>query len=1197
MKLNIGIIFGGPSRRREQSFRNARSIFTNLDRQLFEPVLIFADCHEQLYSPRWELLYRESLCGLFPDPAAASDPASPFAVYEESLGPTPDASQPGLWGEYFRPVALEALPRHINLAIIAISAYPEAETWVRTALESVHVPYVGTGPAAGQFFGSFAATQRFWADHGFESPSFETISHSAWTQGEPVRYLDAAIHSLGLPIRVFPAADPSNYALIDRMDDISSFREAIDAAFYQERLPIQRWQEMDLFERTEHLRLLTDLHIGLGFPIQVQAGKFQSLVHHPAELFNLLNEYAGNPAFEQTECLLSSALAKGDIVVLQAHPGGKAFTGILSPTREGYQVFAPLGRPERHSRGFQPAAEGVEWSEAVFSATESSAIQDKVGAIIQKTGITQVLGISGSIAPDGKIFFEQVSTGLTFLPDDPLFVAAGQAGKLPVDWLTWIIYHNLRDRIAERPAEISWRGLLEYLEEMIAAKKPSPSVGILFSCTAGRQCLTESAGQIVQFLGAEGSFRPIPLVLESHAEGVPSVRELPPVPLRREGEGRVLPVYPPFSPLPPPFFPAGPFSIDLLSGKTAAIFLDTRAEPVQGQLQKILKACQIGFNGPGPAAATVATHPYHSLEALRRNAQLSVCGQLLLTRASFIANPEAAMQRIESRFLYPLLGVPHNQGGVPLSRREELEALIRLVFRPEGTEGAAFRKILRLKPQQEIPARQELLFQEIVRPRGAINFLALQVPLISKYDTEGNPVFQVCDPEARSGSRILTGAADQETQGLDLLSPETARKVAEEVKKAAETVARVLNLQGAAIVGLSVRVYENTAVEAIVERIEILPEWKLNGPLVRALLRQGRFPGTVLAEIIRDSIARPQLEQLGLAARSEYIYSNTPSIITTPAQPDPNLAAQGQNPTHTMENAPPSPQSGIRELRSRLPATGVAGIVQAWFLNLWNFVSSAIFLKNLAAAVLFIFIFINILSIGLKLYTHHGQAEEVQDYQGMTAREAKRKARANSFTTLVNDSSYIVGKAPGIILDQVPKPGSKIKKNRYIYLTVTSSTPPQVPLPSLVGGNDDFDQYRKKLERLGINARIKDREFNAELADNTILYLVFNGRRIEPGALKRGVKIPKGSSLDVVVSIRNTGTVDIPDLLCMTYEEAIFLLQSSQLTVGSVFAPGEPSPGLYVYKQSPGFNPALKLSVGEGISLYLSEEKPANCRE
>ena len=397
---------------------------------------------------------------------------------------------------------------------------------------------------------------------------------------------------------------------------------------------------------------------------------------------------------------------------------------------------------------------------------------------------------------------------------------------------------------------------------------------------------------------------------------------------------------------------------------------------------------------------------------------------------------------------------------------------------------------------------------------------------------------------------------------------------------------------------MTVRIYENNYIEPVIEYLEVFPEWRLSDPIVRALIRHGEFPGTTLSGILHDSLAKPRLEQLAIAAQTEHISAPVPSAGALNLDPGPQSEAQAHNTTPAMENTPPPhSRSSIQEIRNRLPATGIVGILQEWLLQFWYFISSAIFLKNLGAAILFVFLFVNLVSLGLKLYTNHGQAVEVQDYQGMTAREARRKAKSRSFTTLINDSIYIVGKAPNIVLSQTPKPGARIKKNRFIYLTVSSSTPPNVPLPSLVGGNDDFEQYRKKLERLGIKARVKDREFNAELEENTILYLFFKGKRIEPGDLKRGIKVPKGSTLEVVVSIRNTGTVDIPDLVCRTYEEAIFLLQSSQLTVGSVFAPGEPLPWHYVYKQEPTFNPSLKLSVGEGINLYLQEEKPENCNE
>ena len=45
--MRIGIIFGGPSREREISFAGGRTIYDNLNKELFEAVPIFVDSNRQ----------------------------------------------------------------------------------------------------------------------------------------------------------------------------------------------------------------------------------------------------------------------------------------------------------------------------------------------------------------------------------------------------------------------------------------------------------------------------------------------------------------------------------------------------------------------------------------------------------------------------------------------------------------------------------------------------------------------------------------------------------------------------------------------------------------------------------------------------------------------------------------------------------------------------------------------------------------------------------------------------------------------------------------------------------------------------------------------------------------------------------------------------------------------------------------------
>lgn len=1193
MKLNIGILFGGSSRQREQSFLNARSLFTNLDRQLFEPVPIFADSQQRLYLPDWQLLFRKSLADFFPGQENAAFSEAPFPVYGESLGESTKNGDPPAFGDNVIPPA--SLPQRINFAIVALCGTPEEDAWAYALLESAHIPYAGHSPIARRHLASFAATRNFLAEKGFHVPVSGIMRRTEWKREYAGAIYQNAVQKIGLPFKIFSTADPALCAKVDQGTDLDGFCTAVETSFYEETLPFSQWQEMSLYERTDHLRQLADLRIGLGFPVYVTPPKSPgTLIYHPEGLLHFLNACISNPTLEENStCHLSSALPAGD-VVLEALPAGKPFSATVLTTDQGPLAFAPIGRGGHNA--FYNNGSG-EWSENIFSPEESEAIRKTAGQIADVTGLRQVFTVSGRIAQDRVIYVEYVSTGMHFFPGEPLFLAAAQAGLIPCEWLTALLYLHLRTQLSENPSEISWRGLLEYFLEILAAKNPPQTIGILCTGTPDKQVLQESTGQIVQFLGAEGSFRPVPFFVEQIQTAF-YLRQQPPVQLlREEGATASIPFLQKLFPA-VPVFPTGRFPIGQLATMVSAAFLDIRSETVQGQLQRALKTSGIAFNGPGAAAAGVAVHPFQCMEALRRNTDLAVCGQILLAQPTFQANANASIQRIESRFPYPFTGIVPGWGALPIYRREELEAFIRLFFRPEGTEGTEVRKILRIKPQQIVPIQKEILFQELTRPHGASHLLTLSVPLIGKVDQEGSPVYQCPGPQERSNERLLPLQQVQERLCFDQLDFSLQNAIASVSNKAAENAVRVLNLQGAVCVDLTVRIYANGHIEPVIEHLEVFPEWKLSGQMVRAIIQQGEFPGNTLAGILHDSIAKPRLEQLALAAQTEHISAPAPYAGALNSDQGEPLNGQAHNTAPSMENTPPpSPRNHAREIHERLPASGILGIIQGWILDFWYFIRSAIFLKNLGAAIVFIFLLFNLISVGLKLYTNHGQAVEVQDYQGMTAREARRKARSRSFTTIVNDSIYIVGKAPNIVLDQIPKPGSRIKKNRLIYLTVSSSTPPNIPLPSLVGGNDDFEQYRKKLERMGIKARIKDREFNAELEDNTILYLVYKGKRIEPGDLKRGVKVPKGSTLEVVVSIRNTGTVDIPDLVCRTYEEAIFLLQSSQLTVGSIFAPGEPLPWHYVYKQEPVFNPTIKLSVGEGINLYLQEEKPDNCKE
>lgn len=233
----------------------------------------------------------------------------------------------------------------------------------------------------------------------------------------------------------------------------------------------------------------------------------------------------------------------------------------------------------------------------------------------------------------------------------------------------------------------------------------------------------------------------------------------------------------------------------------------------------------------------------------------------------------------------------------------------------------------------------------------------------------------------------------------------------------------------------------------------------------------------------------------------------------------------------------------------------------------------------------------------LKCYTNHGESVQVPSYVGMNLRDAARKARSRNFSVAISDSLYVPGKAPGEVLAQNPRAESRVKEGRTVYFTVAKNNPDIIKLPDLTGG-DDYDLYSRKLTRLGLKPRIAARVADPRLAPNTIVAVIYRGDTITR-QIARGVKVEMGGAVDFVVSEQVTLTVEIPDCVCQTLGAAKFLIQTSNLSVGSIIKDASVSDpeSAYVWRQTPDFNPNETMRVGEQIDLYLTQEKPARCGE
>jgi beta-lactam-binding protein with PASTA domain len=268
------------------------------------------------------------------------------------------------------------------------------------------------------------------------------------------------------------------------------------------------------------------------------------------------------------------------------------------------------------------------------------------------------------------------------------------------------------------------------------------------------------------------------------------------------------------------------------------------------------------------------------------------------------------------------------------------------------------------------------------------------------------------------------------------------------------------------------------------------------------------------------------------------------------------------------------------------------------YKSLLQFLISKAFYKHLLLIIGFLLIILVSVLIWLNIYTNHGQELELPDYRGQFLEQVEKDAKKRKFLVVVDDSTHVVGKKGGEIIDQNPKPRSKVKENRKIYVTITKFQPDKIKLsdlPALYGRN--YNSKKRELSILQINSRIRDYKYDRGEPDY-ILEAYYNGQQIlsREGQMD-GVEIEKGSTIEFVLSKKSGGSIDLPNLRCMTLEQAVFLLESTNLQMGAVRQNGVITTNAegFVTDQIPPYSPDAKVTIGSTVELIISEEKPVDC--
>ncbi len=254
------------------------------------------------------------------------------------------------------------------------------------------------------------------------------------------------------------------------------------------------------------------------------------------------------------------------------------------------------------------------------------------------------------------------------------------------------------------------------------------------------------------------------------------------------------------------------------------------------------------------------------------------------------------------------------------------------------------------------------------------------------------------------------------------------------------------------------------------------------------------------------------------------------------------------------------------------------------FKRIKTFFNNHFIIRNLTTALLVAMVVFILVFVWLRIYTRHGEAFSVPDLTGMTLEEVKEILPKRKLNFEIFDSIFSDEYTRGTVVEQHPKPGFKVKKNRKIFLTMNAINREKVIVPNLV--DLTIRQARSRLKSFGL--RVGQVSYQPDIGVNIVL-----AQKYKEKTINEGDTIVKGSYIDLVLGkgLSNVNT-RVPDLIGLTLEEATLKATDAFLRIGAAVAdPGTMEKDMHsaiIYRQRPEHNKKNLIPLGSSIDVWTT---------
>lgn len=253
----------------------------------------------------------------------------------------------------------------------------------------------------------------------------------------------------------------------------------------------------------------------------------------------------------------------------------------------------------------------------------------------------------------------------------------------------------------------------------------------------------------------------------------------------------------------------------------------------------------------------------------------------------------------------------------------------------------------------------------------------------------------------------------------------------------------------------------------------------------------------------------------------------------------------------------------------------------------WRAFTDKTIWKHVAIIISSIIVLLIITFALMQVYTLHGQGKPVPDFTGLTETQLQHLIKSNNLRYNIIDSVHLDNVPKGVVVEQVPKPGEKVKKNRRLFFTINAWTKEQVIIPRVI----DLSLRDAKVMVESFGLTVGELIYIPSEFTNLVLGQHLNGKPVEPG-----VMVPRGTRVDLIVGRGlSNETTAVPNLIEMKLPEARRVTQSVYLNIGSTIydqsvVTSTDSLKAFIWKQNPPSKKGFTKRLGASIDVWLTND-------